>query len=47
MLMNVKEIEKKDHQAEFLALPVTLELTVVVAPCSAMSPHAKYCYISF
>ena len=30
------------HQVEFLALPVTVEFTAG-APCSAMSPHAKYC----
>jgi hypothetical protein len=42
MLMNVKEIEI-NHQEIFLALPVTLELSVVGASCSAMSPHAKYC----
>jgi hypothetical protein len=42
MLMNVKQIEI-NHQTEFFALPVTLELTIVGASCSAMSPDAKCC----
>jgi hypothetical protein len=42
MLMNKKKIGKC-HQATFIALPVTKELTVVGTPHTALAPQASSC----
>jgi hypothetical protein len=47
MLMIKKRKIGNCHQATFLALPVTIELTVVGTPHSALAPHVSYCQISF
>jgi len=50
MLMKKKKERKKKkghcHQATFLALPITIEMTAVGTPHSSLAPHAKYCLIS-